>query len=230
MMTEQYTIREQLHALADGQLDAAQSRELLSQIEQDHALQKELCEIQRVKHLLSSAYPLSTTPARQALPGSFSRVAAMYLLAVILAFVAGFGSHSWWLGQAVEGVALAEAPIHDNRFIVFIDSNQPGKLEKALAKAESLADQVQGSGGSVHVVTSAEGIDLLRLGTTPYEQRISELNKKYPALHFVACNSTLYLFQQRGELVALVNEAEVASSAVEFVVKHLQQGWRYVAI
>lgn len=235
MNTDNYTIRDRLHALADGQLDAEQSREILALLEQDSELQKALCEIQRIKHLVQSAYPLPD--GQPDYHGSLGRqvigkMAAVYLLAFVLTFTAGFASH-YAVGlfhPQVEGVTLADAPRYDDRFIVFVDSNEPDKLESALLKAENLAGQVASSGGSVHVVTSAEGIDLLRLGTTRYEQRIAKLNRTYPALHFVACNSTLYLFQQRGELVALVDEAEVASSTVEFVVRHLQQGWRYVAI
>lgn len=235
MNTDNYTVRDRLHALADGQLDAGQSRELLALLEQDSELQKELCEIQRIKHLVQSAYPLSDRQPgyrRSMSSQGIGKMAAMYLLAFMLTFAAGFASHYAVnsFSPQVEGVTLADVPLYDDRFIVFVDSNEPDKLESALQKAENLAGQVADSGGSVHVVTSAEGIDLLRLGTTPYEQRITELNRTYPALHFVACNSTLYLFKQRGELVALVDEAEVASSAVEFVVRHLQQGWRYVAI
>jgi intracellular sulfur oxidation DsrE/DsrF family protein len=49
-------------------------------------------------------------------------------------------------------------------------------------------------------------------------------------LRFVACSNTLYSFKQRGELVALVDEAEIAPSAVQFVVDHMRNGWRYIAI
>jgi len=84
--------------------------------------------------------------------------------------------------------------------------------------------------GSVYVVTSAEGIDLLRLGTTQHASRIVQMSENYPHLRFVACSNTLYSFKQRGELVALVDEADVAPSAVQFVVDHMRQGWRYIAI
>lgn len=234
MNTDTYSVHDKLHALADGQLDTQQSREVLSLLAKDHELQREMCEIQRIKYLVQSAYPLPSshlTRVRKA-GGLHMGQAAVYLLAFLLTFVAGFGSYPLLekSGAPVEGLALQGVPLKDDHFIVFIDSNEPGKLEKALVKAENLARQVQVGNGSVDVVTSAEGIDLLRLGTTPYEKRITELSESYPELHFVACNSTLYLFKQRGELVALVDEAEVASSAVEYVVKHLQQGWRYVAI
>lgn len=231
MNPEQPTLRDQLHALADGQLDAEQSRLVLAQVEADPGLQKELCEIQRIKHLVRSAYPL---PVMEAQAGHryplVWRQAAGYVLVVGLAFLAGMGSHylpRWW---EPEGLTLETAATYDNRFIVFIDSHEPAKLEQALNKAETLATGVERSGGSVYVVASAEGIDLLRLGTTQHGGRISQMNQQFPHLRFVACSNTLYSFKQRGELVELVEGTEVAPSAVEFVVQHMRDGWRYIAI
>jgi intracellular sulfur oxidation DsrE/DsrF family protein len=221
-----------LHALADGQLDAPQSREVLTWLEHDPALQKELCEIQRLKHLVRTAYPLTETkPAHHRPYSSYWRQVAVYLLAFGLTFLAGFGSSRYlprW--HQAEGITLDNAAEYDNRFIVFLDSHEPARLEKAINKAENLAQQVGRKDGSVYVVTSAEGIDLLRLGATHYENRIIQMSQKYPHLRFVACSNTLYSFKQRGELVELVEPTEVAPSAVEFVVKHMQEGWRYIAI
>lgn len=231
MNPDQPTIRDQLHALADGQLDAEQSRQVLAQVEADPGLQKELCEIQRIKHLVVSAYPLPVVANKA---GSYRprvwQQAAGYVLVVGLAFFAGAGSHylpAWW---GPEGITLDGVAAQDNRFIVFLDSHEPLKLETALNKAEHLAEEVENKGGSVYVVTSAEGIDLLRLGTTRHEGRILQMSQEYPHLRFVACSNTLYSFKQRGELVELMGETEVAPSAVEFVVQHMRQGWRYIAI
>lgn len=232
MNSDQPTIHDRLHALADGQLDAEQSRRVLAQVEADLALQKELCDIQRIKHLVKSAYPLpamSSPPTTRRRPQVWQQ-AAVYALVFGLTFFAGVGTRylpHWW---EAEGLTLENAAAHDNRFIVFLDSHEPVKLEKALVKAETLAEQVNKKDGSVFVVTSAEGIDLLRLGTTQHEGRILQMSEKYPHLRFVACSNTLYSFKQRGELVALVDETEIAPSAVQFVVDHMRNGWRYIAI
>lgn len=225
------SLHEQLHALADGQLDARQTNQLLALLEHSADLQKQLCEIQRLKHQVRSAYPLPNHPSQRR-PFRHSQRwqrAASYVLAVTLAFLAGIGSHAY-LDRPPEGLALDSDTAYDNRFIVFLDSHEATRMEQALHKAENLASQVESSGGSVYVVTSAEGIDLLRLGTTRHESRIVHMSQTYPHLRFVACSNTLYAFKQRGELVELVDKAEVAPSAVEFVVQHMRQGWRYIAI
>lgn len=232
MNWEEYSTRDMLHALADGQLDTEQNRYVLSLLEADLNLQKELCEIQRIKHLVKLAYPEPVATGRApAHRTSGWRHAAGYVLAVSLALLAGAASKDYLSGRSsMEGITLDNAAAYDNRFIVFLDTHEPAKLDKALDKAEHLADEVEGSGGGVYVVTSAEGIDLLRLGTTQHEGRIMQMSHKYPHLKFVACSNTLYSFKQRGEMVELVDETEVAPSAVEFVVQHLRQGWRYIAI
>lgn len=233
MNWEQYSTRDMLHALADGQLDVEQSRYVLSLLETDLNLQKELCEIQRIKHMVQLAYPAKASAKTVSVRRSYGgwRHAASYVLAVSLALVAGAaGSDYLSRRQPEEGLTLNNAAAFDNRFIVFVDSHEPAKLNKALDKAEHLAEDVEGSGGGVYVVASAEGIDLLRLGKTQHEGRILQMSHKYPHLKFVACSNTLYSFKQRGELVELVDDTEVAPSAVEFVVQHLRQGWRYIAI
>ncbi|WGZ94656.1 MAG: hypothetical protein QJT81_01310 [Candidatus Thiothrix putei] len=230
MNPDQLTIHDRLHALADGQLGAEQTREVLAQVETDLGLQKELCEIQRIKHLVKSAYPLPVLRQPVRRPPVWQQAATVALV-FGLTFLAGAGSSHYVpkLWQP-EGLTLENAAAHDDRFIVFVDSHEPAKLEKALVKAETLAEQVEHKDGSVYVVTSAEGIDLLRLGETQHEGRILQMSEKYPHLRFVACSNTLYSYHQRGELVALVEDTEVAPSAVEFVVKHMRDGWRYIAI
>lgn len=231
MNPDQLTIHDRLHALADGQLDAEQTRYVLAQVETDLELQKELCEIQRIKHLVKSAYPLPALTRQPVRRTQVWQQAAMYLFVFGLIFLAGAGSSHYApkLWQP-EGLTLENAAAYDDRFIVFLDSHEPAKLEKALVKAENLAQQVAPKDGSVYVVTSAEGIDLLRLGTTRHEGRILQMSEQYPHLKFVACSNTLYSFKQRNELVELVNDTEVAPSAVEFVVNHMRDGWRYIAI
>lgn len=232
MNSDSLTIHDRLHALADGQLDAEQSARLLAEVEADLALQKELCDIQRIKHLVKSAYPLAVmgrSPSMRRRPHVWQQ-AAVYALVLGLTFLAGVSTQYLPHFGAEEGLTLENAAAHDNRFIVFLDSHEPAKLEQALVKAENLAQQVDKKAGSVYVVTSAEGIDLLRLGTTQHASRIVQMSANYPHLRFVACSNTLYSFKQRGELVALVDEADVAPSAVQFVVDHMRQGWRYIAI
>ena len=81
------------------------------------------------------------------------------------------------------------------------------------------------------MVTSAGGIDLLRTSSSNgVQQRIKKMRGLYKSLHFVACNNQIYHLYKKGQSVNLVDEVEVAPSAVQFVVDHLKKGWKYIAI
>lgn len=242
MKKEKDSVSELLHALADGQLGSRQREEVLSRLENDTELRGEMCDIYRIKDLVQTAYPADDFKQKPhsfiaSNYGSFAKVAS-YLLAFLVTLGAGYSlSDSGILNikrAAPEdnnaSISLANTIAQDNKVIVFLSSSEPGKFTKALAQAETLAQKYQHTEGKVYVVTSAEGIELLRTNTSPHTQKIKQLGELYPALHFVACNNTLYQFKKAGKPVELIKRAEVAPSAVEFVVKHLQKGWRYIAI
>ena len=81
-----------------------------------------------------------------------------------------------------------------------------------------------------HAGGHARGIAPLARHLHVYLQRIKALSDSYAALQFVACNNTIAKLVREGKDVALVENAVVKPSAVQFVVERLQQGWSYVAI
>lgn len=228
------TISDMLHALADGQLDPRKREEILALLENDAELRGEMCDIYRTKDLVKSAYPLEDFEQNNHLRitsnyGSYARVAS-YLFAFILTFGAGYLVRDSGIFSHSVGTHLADTKVQKNKVILFLSSSEPEKFVKALSEAEKLAKRFQKTGGSVYVVTSSDGIDLLRLKSSPYTHQIKVLTNLYSSLNFVACNNSLYQFKKAGKPIELIDSAHVAPSAVEFVVKHLQQGWKYIAI
>ncbi len=233
-ISENRAVEEMLHALADGQLDTEEREEILSLLESDSELSGEMCDIYRIKDLVQTAYPLSEFKRKPAtvfkVEGGFLAKVASYLFAVVLAFSAGYMFKTEFTEPSELGVTLANTPVQNNKVILFLRSSQPEKFTQALAKAETYAKQFANTDGKVYVVTSAEGVNLLRSQTSPYSHEIKELSDLYPSVNFVACNNTLYQFKKAGKPIELIDSAKVAPSAVEFVVDHLQKGWRYIAI
>ncbi len=231
-------IEDMLQALADGQLDPNEREQILLMLEKDTKLRAELCSIYRIKNLMQTAYPLDTFEQTQQPSPFFGKrfitKAASYLLAFGLVFSAGYMVNeitnpvSKIVGE--KGITLANVPVLENKVILFLSSSEPEKFIKALATAESYAQKFANTEGKVYVVTSARGIDLLRAESSPHKHQIKELTTLYPMLNFVACNNSLYQYEKAGKSTNLIDSAMVAPSAVEFVVEHLQRGWRYVAI
>ena len=220
-----------LNALADNELDVKEQEEMLAMLDEDEALRNELCDIRRVKDLLGYAYPLDEAPHEPAAGsrhGWLSR-AAGFLVLILSGFIGG-----WVLapddGKEHEAFRLADVQPDASKVVLYLGDSDPAKFKETLATAERLLSQYEQNGTEVYVVTSAGGVDLLRTATTSVAADISALKDRYASLHFVACNNTLFNLKKKGKPVKLVEEAEVAPSAVSFVVSHLKKGWTYVAI
>lgn len=219
----------QLNALADGELDAAESEALLENIEQDADLREALCDIHRLKDMVRYAYAESTPPQRQT--PLVTRFRMGLAVAALALFSIGFlGGRLTLPGDVSAPFDLSQAVPQPNKVVLFVGYSDKAKFQQALDKAEQLLTQYRGQGVEVNVVASSGGLDLLRKSTTPYLDRIKRLSDDYEAIQFIACNNTIARLVRQGKRVELVDSAVVKPSAVQFVVDRLQQGWSYVAI
>jgi intracellular sulfur oxidation DsrE/DsrF family protein len=220
-----------LNALADNELDAGEKEEMLAILDEDEALRAELCDIRRVKDLLGYAYPLDEAPSQSDAGNRYTWLsrAAGFLILLLSGFVSG-----WVLspdgGNRHDSFRLADVQPDAAKVLLYLGDSDPAKFKETLKTAESLLRKYEQNGTEVYVVTSAGGVDLLRTATTSVAADISALKDRYASLHFVACNNTLFNLKKKGKPVKLVKEAEVAPSAVSFVVSHLKKGWTYMAI
>jgi intracellular sulfur oxidation DsrE/DsrF family protein len=231
MEKEHMKQQEKLHALADGELDPNEREELLARLDRDPLLTAELCDIRRVKDLLDYAYPLPESSAGQGRHEG-RRVLARAAGVVVLTLAAFAGG--WWASSSPDvlgqGFRLADVQSDPQRVLLYLGESDPAKFHAVLRKARKLLDGYRRQGVEVYVVTSAGGVDLLRAATSPVAGEIRSLKERYASLHFIACNNTLFNLKRKGQPVKLVQGAEVAPSAVGFVVEHLRKGWTYVAI
>lgn len=218
-----------LNALADGELDSRQSEELLGKIEADADLRTALCDIHRVKDMMHYAYADEEPPVK---PSSQS-IARKLNLAIAASALFAVGALAGMLvpqsQQESIPFALSQVEAEPQKVVLYVGFSDNQRFETALVKAKQLLEDYSGRGVQVNVVTSAGGIDMLREGTS-YVQQVKQMASEYSALSFVACNNTLAKLKAQGELVEIIDEAEVASSAVEFVVGRLQEGWSYIPI
>lgn len=217
-----------LNALADGELESRETSELLERIKHSPEMQRELCDVHLLKDMLRSAYPagVPAQPARQRQRHILSIAASLLMLAV------GFivGSQQQTPVTVLETVSLQGSVSQPHRVVLHIDESSSEKFENVLQHAESMLVNYHEQGVQVDIVTSASGVELLMANAAPHLSRVSSLARSYETLTLVACNNTLTRMRKEGRQTKLINEAIIASSAVEHVVKRLQQGWQYVAI
>ncbi|HDK38559.1 MAG TPA: hypothetical protein ENG92_06045 [Thiolapillus brandeum] len=220
---------EQLNALADNELSTKEREALLAELDTEEELGSELCDIRRVKDLLQYAYPLEEAAD---LPSTGKTAFLFRAAAVLVLILSGFAG-GWMLSpgdEADPGFRLADVKQDAMKVVLYLGESDSDKFKKTLETAERLLKRYEQEGTEVYVVTSAGGVDLLRTATSSVAADISALKDRYASLHFVACNNTLFNLKKKGQPVKLVDEAEVAPSAVSFVVNRLQKGWTYMAI
>mgnify|MGYP000052599505 CR=1 FL=1 len=62
----------------------------------------------------------------------------------------------------------------------------------------------------------------------PSLEKLEQLLAAYPNLAYVACNQTLDRLREKGGTVSLLPGVHVAPTALDEIVKRLQEGWVYI--
>jgi intracellular sulfur oxidation DsrE/DsrF family protein len=245
MNQEHRLSEEQLNAFIDGQLDAEENERILARIDHDPDLGAQVCGYRQLQDLVQHAYelPAPRDSGRSSAGWGNMKGRAQALVACLLLAVGAAGgwiAHSpqFASGTAPGSLSLANAGAdaateHGPGVIVHLASSDPARVNAALEQAERLLRQNARLGNNVpvEVLVNGTGLDLLRADTTTNLKRIQELRSRYANVSFLACRKTLERFKlEHGVDARLVNEAEVASSALDQILVRLRQGWSYIQI
>ncbi len=81
----------------------------------------------------------------------------------------------------------------------------------------------------VEVVINAGGLDLVRVETTRFAERIRRMQRDYDNLTFAACQNTIdRLRREHGITARLLPGVTVIDSGVAQIMRRQQQGWAYI--
>ena len=80
----------------------------------------------------------------------------------------------------------------------------------------------------VEIVANQTGLDILRAGKSPYAKRLEKLRATYPNLTYIACHQTADRLRENGVAVKLLPGVHYAPTALDEIVKRMQQGWVYI--
>lgn len=236
-------------AFVDGQLDARENAEWLERMGSDPRLRDQVCRTRLVKEMVRAAYRDAAPPSAPREPPRRRPAAAALLAVALVAALVGWQAHRWLPGGLASALAWATAPddpvqraglvgssleavrqASADHVLVHIASSDTGHVGPALDGIEGLLRDARAAGRpvAVEVIANIGGIDLLRVGASPYPARIAALQAAYPELSFIACGQTLERLRERGATVQLLPGVRRASSALDQVVRRLQEGWVYV--
>ena len=106
-------------------------------------------------------------------------------------------------------------------------SNTWTPIQAVLDYAENFLAENLELGTQVEVVANSGGVDLMRSGVSPFEYRVRALSEQYSNLHFVACMNSLRNLRRTGIEPVMLDDVHTGTTAVDHVVKRLQDGWTY---
>jgi len=225
MSQEPEVSREMQNAFVDGQLDAADWTALVERMGRDEALRREVCELRTLKDMTRSAYAEvrsgRVAPAPQR--ARWARVAVVAL---------AFAATGWLAHDALApGRVLTELRgVAADRILVHIASSRGEVVEPALQEVEDYLRDARAAGRrvKVEIVANNTGMDILRANTSAYAATLERLRAAYPNLSYIACNQTADRLREKGAQVKLLPGVQVAPTALDEIVKRMQEGWVYI--
>ncbi len=225
MSREREVSQEMQNAFVDGQLDAADWTALVERMGSDEALRRQVCELRTLKDMVKGAYadarPRGAAPAADR--RGWARVAGLALV---------FALAGWLVHDATDrGQAAAEPRgVAAGGIVVHVASSSGEVVNTALQEVEDYLRDARAAGRKVKVeiVANQTGLDILRAGKSAYAKQLERLRETYPNLTYVACHQTADRLSEKGIAVKLLPGVHFAPTALDEIVKRMQQGWVYI--
>jgi len=108
-------------------------------------------------------------------------------------------------------------------------AHNPGALDEIESLVRYYRDQHQNA--RVEVVMNGEGLNLVRVDTTRFAERIRRMQEEHDNLTFAACQNTIQrLKREHGITAKLLPGVTVIDSGVAQIMRRQQQGWAYIQV
>ncbi len=235
---EQFS-EELLQAYVDGELDHAEAEALLEAMMENPVLKTRVCQLQHLKGLVNNAFPVEPYDGevREDVSDDGRNRWWSTAAGVVFGALAMMLSYTVADMRSVENVQIADAsasaaPVSAaKKVLLHLDTSDDERFEETLDYAEELLRDYGQRGVKVEVLANAGGIDLFRADEgAPYKVRLQALSDHYENLEFIACANAIASLRSRGEDVKLLPVVHDDVTALDHVVKRLQEGWAYIKI
>ena len=218
---------ELMHAYVDGELNELERIRFERRMAADPALAEEVAALRALKRQVQETYGVTpdvprkeaSRPVRRG--GAALRWVAVWLTGVALGLLGGWqleqvlpAHQSGWQQLAAQG-----------HVILHIDRDDPARLNKLMETADRLARE----GVRVTVVANAEAVRLFSVGHSPDPQGIERLVRN-DHVSLVVCRRALQNMARRGIHLTPLPAARSDVFALDYIVRHVEQGWRYQKI
>lgn len=226
-----------INAFVDNELTPEEKAQAYAQLGNDEALNRQVCELRKVRDLVALAYRDVPTPARGLTALAAGRRCSTALAAGLALAVGVVGG--WFLRPVSDTppntvVAQTTPAAEDPAKVLFhVSDGNPEHLKTVLDEVENLMKFYRQTSqkARVEVITNGGGLSLLMAGVSPHADRILRMQKEYHDLTFVACQNTIDRIQQELGLHAkLLPGVVVIDSGVAQLMRRQHQGWAYIQV
>jgi len=239
MQETDYIDDNMLGAFVDGQLDEAGCEAVIAAMAADPASRARVERLRRAKDLMRLGFASAQTPSRRTglppapLNRKFPRALAASLAALALGI--GAGSLGYHYGRHLDrdtlsGAKLAAAQQLNDRIILHISDADPVQFAAALDYTEKFLQQHPASHSRIEVIANAGGLNMMRVGVSPYERQIQRLQAAYPNVSFLACANAIANLRKQGVEPRIIASVDTEKKAIDHIVERLQAGWSYVRV
>ncbi|MCW8853398.1 MAG: hypothetical protein OQK76_11015 [Gammaproteobacteria bacterium] len=238
---------ELINTFVDGELDGQEKMAFRKAMAEDSELSARVNALCELKQSVQLSYShIIDTPDYGTVNSSVKynnlrQVCSAAIIFLITGVTFGWLSHHYignkiahsTTAESINGIKLTPVNMQQsNRIIMHIASSAPDKLKATLDKIESILSQYQENKlpFELEIIANAGGIDLLRKDVSPYQARIASIMKTNRNVSFIACSNAMDRLRTLGIEPDLIAETKSDRTAVEQIVKRLQQGWVYVKV
>lgn len=229
-----------LGAFVDGELDPAGCQLVIQAMEDSPEVRERIYRLRRAKDLMKLGFAHAEPPSGGARgerrqPGRHQkrslRLAASVAVFLITAGAAlvGFQAGRSTDGHSRQVVASTEME-QPYRVILHVSESDPRQFAKALDYAAAYIREHEARGGEVAVIAHSTGIDLMRTGVSPYEDRVRDMLARRPNIHFIACANAIRALRKKGVEPAIIPDVDTSKPALDQIVEHVQAGWQYIKV
>jgi intracellular sulfur oxidation DsrE/DsrF family protein len=245
-MSESSYTDEQLNLFIDNQLDTDEKDAIRHSILEDAALRERVCQLKAVRELVGYAYenvpePETASIANHSTQGKYlwKGIAAGLLLA--LGMFAGWLVNDTARSMQIASAAdvfqyyknAAPADRTERKIILHVTTGEISAVKGALDEAEQLLASYRDAGTpmKLDIVTYKEGINMLRVGVSPYVGRIEEIIDNNENVSLYACQRSLVkAARKEGKDIVLMEKAASDKTAQELISERLKKGWIYIKV
>lgn len=233
-----YINDQMLGAFVDNQLDVANSAAVLKAMEENPEIRETVYQLRRAKDMMKLGFGDAHAPTRPLPKARFPSLrrcsTALAASIVALAVSLGAGVFGYYCGnKANTGIVpaiVAAKQTASDRVVLHISESDPKQFAAALAYTEKFLEEQEARGSQIEVVANSGGLDLMRAGVTPFEQRVLDMISKHDNVHFIACANAIRNLRKQGIEPIIIKDVETDKTAIDHIIGRLRAGWTYIKV